>query len=140
MYRNFGRNVSQMLTPVDHESGSEKSLQSQRPSRLPILINWSAKFEPRHLVGKVCTIKLRDQTLSDTLHSAIEQFWEVQQPARIDLMPLWASISWATSEDMLPSSDSPRGGWHNGLTRRRSFANCRITVSALMNHLRGAVT
>jgi hypothetical protein len=41
-----------------------------------------------------------DETkLSDALHSTMEQVWEVQQPARINLIPLWASISWATIED-----------------------------------------
>lgn len=42
---------------------------------------------------------VNEEQLSDVLHAAMERFWEVQQPARIDLIRLWASISWATIED-----------------------------------------
>jgi hypothetical protein len=45
--------------------------------------------------------------LSDVLHFAIEQFWEASQPGRIDLVRLWASISWATCDDLLPSPVVP---------------------------------
>jgi len=45
--------------------------------------------------------------LSDTLHSTMERFWQVQQPARIDLIRLWASISWDTGDDLLPSPVAP---------------------------------
>ncbi|MGC1783801.1 MAG: hypothetical protein WA708_14860 [Acidobacteriaceae bacterium] len=44
-----------------------------------------------------------EEQLCDALHSAMEQFWEMQQPARIDLIRLWASISWATGDDLLPN-------------------------------------
>jgi hypothetical protein len=50
---------------------------------------------------------VNEAQLSDVLHFAMEQFWGVQQPARIDLIRLWASISWVTVDDDVPSPVAP---------------------------------
>jgi hypothetical protein len=36
------------------------------------------------------------------LEEAMEQFWEVDQPARIDLISLWTSLSWFIEEETVP--------------------------------------
>jgi len=61
----------------------------------------------KDLALRLAADPVEEVQLCDALHTAMEQFWEVEQPARIDLVQLWAAISWATGEDLLLGTVAP---------------------------------
>lgn len=54
------------------------------------------------LVVLVSATAVDEEKLSNVLFWAMEEFWEIDQPARIDLVSLWNSISWYV-DDNLPA-------------------------------------
>jgi hypothetical protein len=51
------------------------------------------------LAQLIAATHVDEQELTSVLNWAMEQFWEVKQPARIDLVSLWYSISWYIAEE-----------------------------------------
>jgi|HubBroStandDraft_5_1064220.scaffolds.fasta_scaffold563268_1 hypothetical protein len=52
---------------------------------------------------------MHEAEVRGALDEAMEQFWEEDQPAGIDLVSLWSSISWFLEEKSVPDTLEPTG-------------------------------